>query len=1114
MPTESSLEDGLLDGDDTIQVDCQKMIRCCIEQGLTHGLEAASLAVALAVQRRRSYASSTSGVLSKTGTLKEIDVELDAPKMTFTSLLLAADKALQNLQGSTTTGSTEQPEFVFAWNRTAADEVSPGHWTVRPVSATHLQVAANSLAEERTFKIMFEACAANPEGNVWEAPTATENDSKAMLALGMHQMDFANYRDPVSQRLLPVPHLLAASPKDPQADAVVGDGFTLSYAELYRRKDVVSRAVLAAMTPGGRKTAIVYMPRGEAIAPAFLGLLQAGFQVVPVDVHWPADRAIAVAQDSKASVVLIEPNSSAHWHALKCDLPVVSVDAALFRGSQQATSAFEQLSLDQDDPAILLFTSGSTGKPKGIMLSHGYLTGLTSGIADFKCIGSKSRALCYHSPTWMPFLDYLFAPLLKGGCCIYFPQTETHVVKPMDLSDFANRFRATHIGFVPAMLDIFLQNGLPKSITGICCGGAPVPSELCHRVVNTFPEGAVMYSGYSGTEIGDVTSGRYRCPADVDMWANDNGFMGACRPYSGQRIALLDEAMQVVGPGGIGEITVTGPVLASGYLDLPEKTAEVFLPKCEVLGGARAARSGDLAKWTETGNLKVVGRRDAMVKVRGARIELGEVEAAVLSHAAVKTAVVTVYEDQLVAYVVPAVPADLREHCKKRLVAYMVPHIFEGIEELPKLANGKVNKKALPKPSERTDGAETVLELDSLGQMRKFTRNSASEDRVMDNVRAILIGIVIQSHATPLLPTGATMLDVASRPLGANWGPWQLFLLQLTRGGGWSSLAFLNGFDDTRGATPYSFTYREPLFLLLWLVLDFNWTMWFLPAFVLMRAAFCASHWLGIERLHLVLFSQVWILMPAFVDLYIGWQPQSPNIATECPSGCFCPWQAWPQAQTIAYYTLGWWVAGNDPLKHSMVGHALVFIPCYWIGFYFGGRILKVLANIADETSILRRLAVAAGVLGLYYGLFMWGSSLLNEYDDRCSAFWGPDGNFIYEQIFKNGLNFVMNLAMSLTYVVFITAAVPIHMKYLAKVCFSALVCSAFTPCLLDFSAMAVELRRVLPAAISPVLETVWIFSVPFLYELVAGACIGAVLPVVAKVVMKAAAAVRSKAAV
>jgi hypothetical protein len=309
---------------------------------------------------------------------------------------------------------------------------------------------------------------------------------------------------------------------------------------------------------------------------------------------------------------------------------------------------------------------------------------------------------------------------------------------------------------------------------------------------------------------------------------------------------------------------------------------------------------------------------------------------------------------------------------------------------------------------------------------------------------------------------------------------------------------------------PYGLTYREPLFLVMWLMLDFNWTMWYLPAFVLMRAAFCAAHWLRVEKLHLLLFSQIWILMPVFVDLYIGWQPESKAIPTECPSMCFCPWQAWPQAQTISYYVMGWWVAGGDPVAHSMVGHALIFIPCYWIGFYFGGPIFKVLSKIADEPHVLRRMAIALGVLGLYCLMYIKGQSLIQGYDDRCSAFWGPEGNFVYEQIFKNVVYFVMNLSMSLTYVIFIAAAVPMHLKYLAKICFSSLIVSAFTPCLLDFPSMALELRKVLPAAISPSLEMVWVFSVPFLYELVVGAIFAVILPIIAKGVMRAVAAVKA----
>merc|ERR1719486_1258890 len=110
-----------------------------------------------------------------------------------------------------------------------------------------------------------------------------------------------------------------------------------------------------------------------------------------------------------------------------------------------AAKPIEPKALDQDDPAIVLFTSGSTGKPKGIVLSHGYLTALAAGVCEWKRMSSRTRTLCYHSPTWMPFIDYLFAPLLKGGCCLFFPDNEkTHIVKPMDLSDFAKRHGATN----------------------------------------------------------------------------------------------------------------------------------------------------------------------------------------------------------------------------------------------------------------------------------------------------------------------------------------------------------------------------------------------------------------------------------------------------------------------------------------------------------------------------------------------------------------------------------------------------------------------------------------------------------------------------------------------
>merc|ERR1719215_1332542 len=104
----------------------------------------------------------------------------------------------------------------------------------------------------------------------------------------------------------------------------------------------------------------------------------------------------------------------------------------------------------------------------------------------------------------------------------------------------------------------------------------------------------------------------------------------------------------------------------------------------------------------------------------------------------------------------------------------------------------------------------------------------------------------------------------------------------MIQGGGWSCLAFLSGFDDTRGMKPYGLTYREPVFLVLWPLLGFNWTMWYLSASVIMRALFCAAHWVGLEKTNILISAQLWILVPAFVDFYIGWQPQPTDVPTTC----------------------------------------------------------------------------------------------------------------------------------------------------------------------------------------------------------------------------------------
>nr|AYF56486.1 nonribosomal peptide synthetase 9563 [Ostreopsis cf. ovata] len=863
------------------------------------------------------------------------------------------------------------------------------------------------------------------------------------------------------------------------------------------------------------------MSRGEWIAPAFLGVLAAGLQAVPVDVHWPKERIEQVAAECGASVALAEADT---LHLLENTAAQAIVVDAAFYTQMKGDGAPTELTvadLAADQTALILFTSGSSGKPKGILLSHNYLSALTLGISRGKRMDEGSRTLSYHSPTWMPFLDYLLCPLIAGGCCLFFPDKGSHVVKPTDLVEFAIKHGANQAGFVPAVLDLVEENGLPPALSDVGCGGAAVPRELMERVLSALKprpdrSGPTCYTGYSGTEVGDVTMLKMESMAGIAAGVGVSGFMSGGQPHTAQSLVLLDAGGSPVGPGAVGEIVVAGPGIASGYLNLPEKTAEAFLPACKHLHNQPAVRSGDLGKWTEQGNLLVVGRRDTMVKVRGARIELGEVEGTISAHKDVKACCVTVLDDKLVAYVVPAVPGDLRDYLKARLVAYMVPHLLQGLEELPKLPNGKVNKKLLPKPEEREDGAEEVMELDSLGQMRKFTRRAVSEDRVLDNVRAILIGLVLQSHATPLIEGSSKMWSIGENtPLDGSWGPWQIAFLNIARSGGWSSLAFLSGFDDTRAMKPFGLTYREPLFILLWVALGFNWTMWYLPVFAIMRAVFCLMHHLGIQRLHLLLVSQIWILLPAFVDFYVGWV-QDPNMPgalglehATCPSGCFCPWQSWSWAQPLSFYAAGWWVWSPAPAKHSYVGHALIFIPCYWIGHYWGGPIFKVLTKIADEPSLLRRSWIAGLAFLVYLVMYLAGSAVNEEFDDRCSAYWQPDGAFRWIQVLRNLTYYAFNLSGSLLWVLFIASAVPVHLKYLAKVCFASLLASGLSSCPLDTPRQVLVIRESMPASISPLVEIVWTMIPPFLYELAVGAAITTLLPILIKPCLRIASKLR-----
>eukprot|EP00931_Biecheleriopsis_adriatica_P122850 TRINITY_DN9789_c0_g1_i4.p1 TRINITY_DN9789_c0_g1~~TRINITY_DN9789_c0_g1_i4.p1 ORF type:complete len:1238 (-),score=177.27 TRINITY_DN9789_c0_g1_i4:48-3761(-) len=1099
---DSDLESKLLDATATSAVlppvetliSSSIMERACTELSATQGLEAACLSVLLVLKTRCTYASASVAAASATGKGRMIDVELELPRMSFKDLLRSVDRCLKEGREK---GPDDTAEVTFVWGVDAPADAGSSQWVFKPQPGK-IRVKAPSSQDEASFRLLFDELSQQPQNNVWDAAMMTATGEDQVRVWGAPKHNMAMYRSSEG-KLLTFPQIFfEADWTSHEQIAIAGKGFNVSYASLRGRVAAVANAVIKALPGESSKPVVVYMGRGEAVASAFFGVLHAGHYIVPVDVHWPADRARSVVEQASAVLALVEASSEAAWQALALAsrLPKsIRIDDECLLNAQKTKLQLDQ-NFDPEKPAIVLFTSGSTGKPKGIILSHGYVVTLAAGRAQSLQMNPKTRTLLHQSPTWMPFIDYLFGPMLSGGCCVFAPeQCQGKPMTPADLRAMAQEHAVTILGFVPPVLDIFLDEALPPELRCICVGGAAVPAQLCHRGIEAFRQHenidrlGFIATGYHGTEQGDVTQIQLRSEDDIDAYASAKGFMTSGRPHTTQRVAVLDQAFNLVSPGGIGEISVAGSGLASGYLDMPEKTAETFFD-CDALLGERTMRTSDLGRWTNCGSLEVVGRRDSMVKVRGARVELGEVECAISEHPDVRACVVLVHQDRLVAYVSPAVPSDLRDVCKSRLASYMVPHAFQGLEELPQLSNGKVNKKALPPPTEaEADGSETIMELDSLGQMRKLTRMSISEDRILDNVRAILMIVVIQSHATPLAPGGSLkMYQLEPMELHGDWSQLTYALLQISRMGGWSALAYFGGFDDTRGDGPYKLSYREGVFLLLWIVSGFNWTLWFLPAFVYMRICFVFAHTYNVMFLHMAILSQIWLTVPMFLDWYTGWKPSSPGTATACPAQCFCPFERSSWIESAAYDIIGMWTVPPNMVNHSFIGRALFFIPCYWLGFFTGRHLMQFLVKINDELSVKQRLLVALMSGFAYMCSLIIGQPVEAGFDDRCGSFWlGPWSLPI--QLLKNIAFYFMMVFTSLLYVIVVVAVMPLHLKRLAKTCFAAYILASNThfACLVDLPVMALELRKVVPPSIVPVAESIWVFSQPTLYVLTAG---------------------------
>ncbi|HET7462170.1 MAG TPA: amino acid adenylation domain-containing protein, partial [Longimicrobium sp.] len=476
----------------------------------------------------------------------------------------------------------------------------------------------------------------------------------------------------------------AQARRTPGAPAVVHDGGRLTYAELNARANRLAH-YLRERGVGPDVRAGMCVERGPEMVIGLLAVLKAGGAYVPLDPAYPADRLRYMLADSAPAVLLT--HSALAGRFAGSGVPVVELDAAApeWAGHAVTDPPRGQVGLTPDHLAYVIYTSGSTGRPKGVMVRHRGVCNLAlAQIRDFR-VEPESRVLQFASFSFDACVSEVFTALCRGAS-LCLPPAGVPLAGRV-LADVVAALEITHLTLPPAVLASLPDAAALEPARVLVLAGDAVTGAVARR----WADGRRLLNAYGPTEA-------TVCATVGVCRTGDAGSPAIGRPIANARVYLLGGEGEPVPPGVAGELYVGGAGVARGYLGRPALTAERFGP--DPFGaepGGRLYRTGDLARWLGDGRLEFLGRRDFQVKVRGFRVEPGEVEARLLEHAAVREAVVVVRRDapgepRLVAYCAgDGIDAEsLRAHLSGRLPEYMVPAAYVRLDALPLTPNGKV----------------------------------------------------------------------------------------------------------------------------------------------------------------------------------------------------------------------------------------------------------------------------------------------------------------------------------------------------------------------------------------------------------------------------------------
>lgn len=498
--------------------------------------------------------------------------------------------------------------------------------------------------------------------------------------------------------------LAQAAARQPQRPAVSSDGRTLTYAELDRLSNQVARALRRlGVTPGDRVG--ILGPKSAASVVAVYGALKARACYVPLDPKAPADRISYVLSDSGVAVVITDDDQAARFSELADRVSGLRRLVVAARTEIIAESG-EPLDGDQaveTDLAYILYTSGSTGTPKGVMVSHRNSLTFVDWAAAAAGLTSGDRVA---SPAPLHFdlsVFDVFATCKAGACLTVIPDRTTTF--PVSIAHWLADERVSVWYSVPSVLTLLACFGGLSTfdlshLRTVIFAGEVFPPKYLARLMTELPHPRYL-NWYGPTETNVVTA------FEVAAGQADLGPVPIGTAIANTEVfALTSEGRRVSQPGEEGELCVRGPSLMRGYWRRPDRSHEVLVPNpLRPDSDELVYRTGDLVTVDPAGNYVYLGRRDAMVKIRGYRVELGEIEAALYRHPCVSGAAVLPVPDELLGNRLHAVISatetggltreDVLDHCRRWLPSYMVPDGIEFRAELPRTSTGKVDRAGL-----------------------------------------------------------------------------------------------------------------------------------------------------------------------------------------------------------------------------------------------------------------------------------------------------------------------------------------------------------------------------------------------------------------------------------